>query len=81
MTANQITKKLVDAGISIAKMEIHRDRVDIWAGSCDNSKRLARKAAKALGWHTVSSNGAYAWTEASPLDMGEYGDKSSRWHY
>jgi hypothetical protein len=33
MTANQITKKLVDAGISIAKMEIHRDRVDIWAGS------------------------------------------------
>jgi hypothetical protein len=81
MTANQITKKLIEAGIPLAKVEINRDRVDVWAGSIANSKRIARKAAKALGWHTVSNNGAYAWTEASPLDMGDYNDSSSRWHY
>jgi hypothetical protein len=81
MTANQITKKLTAAGISTDKIEISRDRVAVWADDCQKSARIARKIAKVLGWNSVLSNGYYAWTEAHPLDMGDWNDRSSRWHY
>jgi len=79
MTIKQITKKLEAAGIKTEGLEISRDCVDVWAG--DKSIRIARKVAKTLGWSSISSNGSHAWTQPTSVDMGEYNNPSSRWHY
>lgn len=81
MTAKQIAKALVNAGISTDKMEIRSNEVEIWTGNVASTERLTNKVIKALGWGGYRT-GYGAWVlQTKTTDMGEYGDKSSRWHY
>lgn len=90
MTKNQITRALRKGGMNMSAVsEVGRDQVEVFVadsrGRADASKiaKTARMAAGILGW---SGGGYYTGCGAFVLqsravDMGEWGDPSSRWHY
>jgi len=87
MTRTQIAKALKNANISTDGVEIRKDEIEICVNtkSGEFSQRLTEakmnKIAKALGWGGYRC-GYGGWVlQATTIDMGEYNDKSSRWHY
>lgn len=88
MTRNQITKKLEKAGIDMVGLEISSDQVEVYMKTKKGefSQRLTDSKVKqvenALGWRSGFRAGYGGWViQPSGLDMGEWNDKGSRWHY
>ena len=89
MTRNQVMKALEAAGFDMKCVaDAGRDEVEVFvnngAGTADekNNAKAVKEAKKILGW-----KGGY-WTgygamvlQASPLNLGDWNDKSSRHHY
>jgi hypothetical protein len=87
MTARQITKKLTVAGIDLTHLTIDRDEVTVYVTDADGDRDYDATAAlkdqvcEALGFGGFRC--AYgAWVlQANPIEMGDWMDKGSRWHY
>lgn len=93
MTSRQITKKLSALlnAEEISRLEISRDEVEVCVpdsneeGRCDydRSHSLAQKVASLLGFTELRSRGHGGWgVFAGTMEpMGDFNDRSSRWHY
>lgn len=91
MTTRQIKKALAAAGFEMSHFEIRRDEIEVMvpdeenAGVADYDK--SEELMKRVGEVLPSFKGGYrtgygAWVlQESPLDMGDWNDPSSRWHY
>ena len=93
MTANQILKALKQAGINTTEgagiLNIGRDTVEVCIVTPETQRAndrktnaLYRKVVKVLGWrggYTTGYGGRVL--QAKPIKMGDWNDKSSRWHY
>jgi hypothetical protein len=88
MTAKQITKKIVDAKISLANITIAKNSIEVFIPSphgnyadSGKTKKLASKLCKLLGFGGYScAHGGWV-LEASPINMGDWNDRSSKHHY
>lgn len=86
-TVRQITKQLKDAGIDLTNVKINRDEVEIYVET--KSGEYSRKLTDALEKkvHNVLHWGGFrcaygAWIlQADYQDLGDWNNKSSRWHY
>ncbi len=84
-TVTAALKKIDTEGLTV---EVDSETVTFWYDSADEaSTEKAREAAKAIcdatGASTTMNNGSKMWVsyKRAPVDMGDYNDKSSRWHY
>ena len=87
MTAKQITKKLTEAGINLNDLEISATSVEVnctrkdGTFSSTKTQATANKVAKALGWNGWTKSNSSIFVEKTAVSMGDWGDKSSKWHY
>lgn len=95
MTKNQITKKLVAAGISLEGLVVRNGSVEIEIGykevngfgQCDEekvqeAKVLINKAIPELNGGIYTQYGSLELQENfKKSDMGDWNDPSSKWHY
>lgn len=87
MTRNQIIKKLVEAKVEMTTVTVRKGEIEIYATTkagefSDRKTRIEmNKAARVLGWGGYRC-GYGAWVlQERHVDMGDWNDKSSRWHY
>lgn len=84
-TAKKLARRHASA---IKTVEIDHETITLWFDSTDDEDRdAAEKAAQAiskdLGGVTIRSNG-YKYDifyRRQPVDLGDYNDRASRWHY
>lgn len=89
MNKRQVKKALEDAGMDMAAVvELGRDEVEIFIdagngrGDREAVEAAVAVASKALGWTGGYWTGCGAFVlQEAPLDMGDWCDRSSRWHY
>ena len=89
MTRTQITKTLKTGGHDMGTVaEVGRDEVEIFvndgSGVADErkTKKAICSAQKILGWKGGYYTGYGAFVlQANPIDIGDYNDVSSHWHY
>lgn len=97
MTTKQIEKKFAKAGLKFNAGEVdilggdivvcvgYEERINGF-GYCNETKTraLAKKVANALGWdfnYIKTGYGAIILQDKPLPAMGDYNDKTSRWHY
>ena len=86
MTIKRIEKALTDAGISLEGLTISTNEVEVYCTTKGQYSRRKtesqlKKVGKALGWGGYRcATGAWV-LQKDYQDMGDWNDRSSRWHY
>ena len=89
----RITKATIKAALKTIDtdgltVELDSETVTFWYDSCDEAQEAKARTAceavcKASGVKNTSGNGSKLWVnfKREPVDMGDWNDRSSRWHY
>lgn len=88
MTPKRIEKALAEAGISLDGLTINQNEVEIYVCnkrsgnfSREKTEKKTKAIAKLLGWGGFScASGAWV-LQKGYRDMGDWNDRSSKWHY